>query len=56
MFFAFKNRNTVKVLIGILPSGVLAFMSPTYEGSVSDEELVQVCGILDKLDHGDEGR
>ena len=29
-FSAYKNRNTVKVLIGILPSGVIAFVSPTY--------------------------
>jgi len=53
-FSAYKNRNTVKVLIGILPSGVIAFVSPTYEGSVSDKELVRVCGILDKLECGDE--
>jgi len=32
---------------------VIAFVSPTYEGSVSDKELVRVCGILNKLEHGD---
>ncbi|XP_065888295.1 uncharacterized protein [Dysidea avara] len=53
-FSAYKNRNTVKVLIGILPSGVIAFVSPTYEGSISDKELTQVCGILDKREYGDE--
>jgi len=53
-FSTYKNRNTVKVLIGILPSGVIAFVSPTYEGSISDKELTQVCGILDKLECGDE--
>jgi len=42
------------VLIGILPSGVIAFVSPTYEGSISGEKLVEVCGILDELESGDE--
>ena len=33
----YKNRNTVKVLIGIIPSGVIAYVSSTYEGSISDK-------------------
>ena len=51
--FCIWNRNTIKVLIGILPSGVIAFVSPTNEGSVPDKELVRVCGILNKLERGD---
>ena len=53
-FSSYKNRNTVKVLIGIIPSGVIAYVSSTYEGSISDKKLVEVCGILDKLESGDE--
>ena len=53
-FSSYKNRNTVKVLIGIIPSGVIAYVSFAYEGSISDKKLVEVCGILEKLECGDE--
>ena len=33
-FSAYKNKNTVKVLIGIMPSGAIVFISLTYEGSI----------------------
>ena len=32
----------------------IAFVSPTYEGSISDRKLVEVSGLLDKLEDGDE--
>lgn len=54
IFSSYKNKNTVKVLIGIMPSGAIVFVSPTYEGSISDKKLVQVSGLLDKLEVGDE--
>ena len=50
----YKNKNTVKVLVGIMPSGVITFVSPTYEGSVSDRKLVEVSGLLEILEPGDE--
>ena len=50
-FSSYKNRNTVKVLIGIIPSGAIAYVSSTYEG---DKRLVEVCGILEKMEWGDE--
>ena len=53
-FSAYKNKNTVKVLIGIMPSGAIVFISPTYEGSISDKKLVELSGLLDKLEVGDE--
>ena len=53
-FSAYKNRNTVKVLIGITPSGVISFVSDCYEGSISDKKLVEVSGLLQKLEPGDE--
>jgi len=53
-FSSYKNRNAVKVLMGATPSGVIAYVSPTYEGSISDKKLVEVCGILEKMECGDE--
>ena len=53
-FSAYKNKNTVKVLIGIIPSGAIVFVSPTYEGSISDKKLVERSNLLDLLEVGDE--
>jgi len=50
-FSAYKNKNTVKVLIGVTPSGA---MSEEYEGSISDKKLVEVSGLLHKLEPDDE--
>ena len=53
-FSNYKNKNTVKVLLGITPSGAISFVSKSYEGSISDKRLEEVSGILEKLDAGDE--
>ena len=34
-FSTYKNRNTVKVLVGITPGGLVSFVSPAYGGSAS---------------------
>lgn len=49
-FSAYKNTNTVKVLVGI----TISFLSQAYEGSISDRRLVELSGLLDKLEAGDE--
>ena len=46
--------RTVKVLIGITPSGVMLFVSKCYEGSISDRKLVELSGLLENLEPGDE--
>ena len=53
-FSAYKNKNTVKVLIGITPSGTISFVSKCYEGSISDRKLVELSGLLEKLEPGDQ--
>jgi len=43
----YKNRNTLKVLVGIMASGPVLFISDCYEGLISDKKLVQVSGLLE---------
>ena len=52
-FSSYKNTNTYKVLIRILPSGAVTFVSKVYPGSISDSKLTRCSGILDLLESGD---
>ncbi|XP_068084300.1 uncharacterized protein [Anabrus simplex] len=52
-FSTYKNCNTVKVLIGINPSGFVCFISDAYGGSVSDRQLFIKSNIIDLLEEGD---
>ena len=52
-FSNYKNRNTLKALIGITPSGVINFISDLYGGNISDKKLTQLSGLLDLLEPGD---
>ena len=49
----YKHRNTAKVLLGIVPQGVIAFVSDTWGGRVSDKYLTEHSGMLSKLLPGD---
>ena len=50
---SYKHHNTVKLLIGITPQGVVSFISQAWGGRVSDKYLTEHCGILSKLLPGD---
>lgn len=53
-FSSYKNKNTVKILVGIMPSGGIVFISPTYEGSISDKKIGWNQWAVRKLEVGDE--
>ena len=49
----YKHHNTVKLLIGITPQGVVSFISDAWGGRASDKFLTEHCGILNYLLPGD---
>ena len=50
---SYKNRNTLKALVGITPGGAISFLSPLYGGSLSDREITSSSKIMELLDAGD---
>ena len=52
-YSSYKHHNTFKGLVGISPTGACIYASHLYTGGISDKEITNECGILDKLEHGD---
>lgn len=50
---SYKHHNTIKVLLGITPQGVVCFVSKAWGGRVSDKFLTEHCGILTNIIPGD---
>ena len=50
---SYKHHNTAKYLIGITPHGIVSFISNGWGGRVSDKNLTENCGLLNKLLPGD---
>ena len=52
-FSTYKNRNTIKVLVGVSPGGLCSFVSSAYGGSTSDRQIVERSNLPEMCDHGD---
>ncbi|XP_052788486.1 uncharacterized protein LOC128223234 [Mya arenaria] len=52
-FSTYKNRNTVKVLIGTSPGGLVSYVSPSYGGSTSDRQIVERSSLAKMCDKKD---
>ncbi len=50
----YKHHNTFKLLVGIMPTGTITFLSQLYSGSISDLSIVQKSGLLEKLSPGND--
>ena len=50
---SYKSYNTVKLLVGITPTGVFSFIPPLWTGSISDKEIVKKSGLINYLEEGD---
>lgn len=53
VFSFYKKHKTVKVLIGISPSGSILYVSSAFGGRISDKEIVKQSGFLEHLQEGD---
>jgi len=53
MFSTYKNRPTLKGLVGIDEAGNVIFCSDLYGGSTSDKQMVMLSKFLNKLQKGD---
>lgn len=55
-FSTYKNKNTLKALIGITPRGLVSYVSDAYGGSTSDRQICERSPLLldpTKLESGD---
>jgi len=52
-FSSYKNRNTVKVLVGSTPGGLISYVSDAYGGSASDRQICERSDLTRKCEWGD---
>lgn len=49
---SYKNCNTVKNLVCATPNGLINFVSGGYAGRMSDQKIIESCGLLEILKPG----
>lgn len=52
-YSSYKHHTTLKALIAVTPRGAACFVSDLYEGSVSDVDIFERCGMLNHIEPGD---
>jgi len=52
-FSPYKNRNSVKILVGSTPGGLVNFVSDAYGGCTSDRQIVERSNIVQLCEPGD---
>lgn len=52
-YSSYKSHNTVKFLIGIIPTGGCCFLSEGFEGRITDRSITEKSGFFDCLEEGD---
>ena len=53
LYSAYKGHCTMKCFIAVNPNGAACFISDLYEGSVSDVDIFQQCGIMEHINPND---
>jgi hypothetical protein len=49
----YKQRYTVKLLVGMSPCGTIVYISEALPGSITDNSIVRVSRVMDFLEQGD---
>lgn len=52
-FSTYKNRNTLKILLGSSPGGLISYISSAYGGSASDRQLIERSNLTQLCEAGD---
>ena len=52
-FSTYKNKNTVKVLVGATPDGLVSYVSPVYGGAAGDRQIVERSTLKNICEEGD---
>lgn len=52
-YSTYKNRNTVKVLVGVTPAGLVSYISDVYGGSASDRQISERSNLVNICEPGD---
>jgi len=55
-FSSYKNKNTLKVMVGCTPRGTVSYISDAYGGSASDRQIIErskLCAEKSRFEKGD---